>query len=43
MSDIPNVKIAASSVKDFGTTDLVHHTNYFAQPGTLDFILNKLS
>jgi len=43
MSDIPNVKIAASSVKDFGTTDLVHHTSYFGQPGTLDFILDKLS
>jgi hypothetical protein len=43
MSDIPNVKIAASSVKDFGTTGLVHHTNYFGQPGTLDFILDKLS
>jgi len=43
MSDIPNVKIAATSVKDFGTTDLVHHTSYFAQPGTLDFILDRLS
>jgi hypothetical protein len=27
---------------DFGTTDTVHHTNYFEQPQTLDFIMKKL-
>lgn len=38
--------IPASIVKewcDFGTSAVVHHTNYFAQPQTIDFIRAKLS
>jgi hypothetical protein len=31
-----------SSCYDFGTTDIVHHTNYFEQQATLDFIMEKL-
>lgn len=27
---------------DYKTTETVHHTNYFEQPATLDFILDKL-
>jgi len=30
--------IPPEQVLDFGTTDTVHHTNYFAQPRTLDFL-----
>ncbi len=29
-------------VLDFGTTDHVHHTNYFAQPETVRFLIEKL-
>ena len=28
---------------DFGTSSIVHHTNYFAQPQTVNFIRAKLS
>ncbi|MDH5576880.1 MAG: hypothetical protein OEZ09_00325 [Betaproteobacteria bacterium] len=31
----------ASRRHDFGTTAVVHHTNYFEQKGTWDFILDK--
>lgn len=34
--------IPPDQVLDFGTTDVVHHTNYFAQPSTLDFIRESL-
>jgi len=34
--------IPASRRHDFGTTDTVHHTNYFEQEETLEFILEKL-
>lgn len=34
-------QVPASSCYDFGTTDTVHHTNYFEQNATLDFIMDK--
>lgn len=42
MSDIPGHDLPAASIKDFGTNSVVHHTNYFAQQETLDFMLEKL-
>jgi hypothetical protein len=33
-----NLRIPPEQVLDFGTTDAVHHTNYFTQPRTLDFL-----
>ncbi|HJU75167.1 MAG TPA: hypothetical protein VJ717_15605 [Gemmatimonadaceae bacterium] len=43
MGDIPTHKIPVADVQDFGTNATVHHTNYFSQKATLDFILNKLT
>jgi hypothetical protein len=43
MNDIPNHTIAKSDVHDFGTNAKVHHTNYFSQKDTLDFMLAKLT
>ena len=43
MNDIPNHIIAKGDVHDFGTSSSVHHTNYFAQKETLDFMLAKLT
>ena len=37
-----DLRISAEQVLDFGTTDVVHHTNYFAQARTLDFIRESL-
>ena len=34
--------IPAARRYDFGTTDRVHHTNYFEQSETLDFIMDRL-
>jgi hypothetical protein len=34
--------ISGDRIHDFGTTAAVHHTNYFEQAGTLDFILDRL-
>jgi hypothetical protein len=34
--------IAAANVFDFGTTDRVHHTNYFRQSQTIDFMAKSL-
>jgi hypothetical protein len=42
MSDIPGHNLPAANVKDFGTNNLVHHTNYFSQQATLDFMLDRL-
>ena len=42
MDDIPTFTWPVKAVLDFGTTDVVHHTNYFAQKQTLEFILNSL-
>jgi hypothetical protein len=38
----PQKGMAAQHVHDFKTTETVHHTNYFEQEATLDFILRKL-
>jgi len=37
-----DLSIPAEQVLDFGTTDVVHHTSYFAQARTLDFIRESL-
>lgn len=43
MVDLSNeLVIPSEQVFDFGTTDFVHHTNYFAQARTLDFIREML-
>ncbi len=43
MSDFTGSKRARIvDTHDFGTSNSVHHTNYFEQPQTLDFILEKL-
>jgi len=42
MSDIPGHDLSAGRIKDFGTNSVVHHTNYFSQQETLDFMLAKL-
>ncbi|HZS07136.1 MAG TPA: hypothetical protein VFD58_20030 [Blastocatellia bacterium] len=34
--------LARSRILDFGTSNVVHHTNYFLQPETLKFIANSL-
>ena len=34
--------IPSTNVCDFGTTDRVHHTNYFRQPETISFITKSL-
>jgi hypothetical protein len=36
------LSIGQDQVLDFGTTDIVHHTNYFEQPKTLAFIQQHL-
>lgn len=36
-----SIGVPAKRILDFGTGDTVHHTNYFAQPDTLDFILDQ--
>ncbi len=36
------LSIPSEQVLDFGTTDTIHHTNYFAQAQTLDFIREML-
>jgi hypothetical protein len=38
-----DVKLPADQVLDFGTTDKVHHTNYFHHAETVAFIREKLS
>lgn len=43
MSDIPHHVLPAKSIHAFGTNPTVHHTNYFSQQATLDFILAKLT
>ena len=43
MNDIPNHTITKGDVHDFGTNARVHHTNYFSQKETLDFMLAKLT
>lgn len=43
MSDIPNHVLPPASIHDFKTNPTVHHTNYFSQRATLDFILDKLT
>jgi hypothetical protein len=43
MTDLfDQVPIPAANVFDFGTTSRVHHTNYFEQPETIDFISKSL-
>jgi hypothetical protein len=42
MTEIPGRAIPTSHLLDFGTSDTVHHTNYFAQAQTLDFIADQL-
>lgn len=42
MSDIPGHELPAGSIKDYGTNNVVHHTNYFSQQATLEFMLDKL-
>jgi pimeloyl-ACP methyl ester carboxylesterase len=42
MADIPGLVMQPGDIEDFGTSDIVHHTNYFAQKRTLDFILGCL-
>jgi hypothetical protein len=37
-----NAPFPAMRRHDFGTTSTVHHTNYFEQPETLDFIMKRL-
>jgi hypothetical protein len=37
-----SLRLPAEAVLDFGTTDVVHHTNYFRQQATLAFIAEKL-
>ena len=34
---------AIATVLDYGTSDSVHHTNYFAQTRTADFIAGSLA
>jgi hypothetical protein len=36
------IRIPSDRIKDFGTTASVHHTNYFEQAATLDFMLDRL-
>ncbi len=36
------IHLKPANVLDFGTTDEVHHSNYFRQPKTLEFIRTKL-
>ncbi|MFY9974446.1 MAG: hypothetical protein WAK53_09335, partial [Chromatiaceae bacterium] len=36
------LSVPGAQVLDFGTTDFVHHTNYFAQARTLDFLRESL-
>lgn len=43
MSDLPNHVVPPRSIHAFGTNPTVHHTNYFSQKATLDFILAKLT
>jgi hypothetical protein len=43
MNDIPGHDLPAARIHDFGTNNLVHHTNYFSQRATLDFMLEKLT
>jgi hypothetical protein len=43
MNDIPGHDLPATRVHDFGTNNLVHHTNYFSQPQTLSFMLERLN
>ncbi len=42
MTDLGARVVPAKDVLDYGTNDVVHHTNYFSQQGTLDFILDRL-
>ena len=37
------LRIPSEQVLDFGTTDRIHHTNYFSQPDTLAFIEEMLT
>ena len=43
MTDLSGTtQLPKARVLDFGTTDKVHHCNYFEQPATLDFIRDSL-
>ena len=42
MTDVPGNVIQPGDLLDFGTGDVVHHTNYFEQKDTLDFMLDRL-
>ena len=42
MSDLAGRVLPKADVLDYGTNDEVHHTNYFAQPKTLEFMLDRL-
>jgi hypothetical protein len=43
MTDLADaLSIPAGQVLDFGTSDAIHHTNYFAQAATLGFIQARL-
>ena len=36
-----SLALPEDQVLDYGTTDVVHHMNYFEQPTTLDFIVDR--
>lgn len=42
MADLAGRVLPKADVLDYGTNDVVHHTNYFAQPRTLEFMLDRL-
>ncbi len=42
MSDFGSASRTPDKVLDFGTNERVHHFNYFAQPETLDWIVERL-
>lgn len=43
MTRILNGQLPVAQVLDFGTTNVVHHCNYFAQPRTVAFLRRTLS
>jgi hypothetical protein len=45
MTDLgaPNFPVAIRDVRDFGTSDIVWHCNYFRQPETIAFIIAKFA
>jgi hypothetical protein len=42
MNDIPGHDLTDERIHDFKTNKVVHHTNYFSQPETLEFMLDRL-